>query len=149
MGTHRFLAGNVRSRSLRWAAIGLFVLILGSIFALSSKPARTDQYRVAAQVARGGGISNGELYGVLFGKANDDGTACFWMGDNKDQSALVWPQGYSAKGSPLSIFDEKGRRRGIVGQTIAVSGGLGPPQSAPILGCPGMNQEFLVGGVIF
>jgi hypothetical protein len=127
----------------------LLLLVVGSFLILSSTGSRTVHYRVATQLLRSEGIAHGELNGILFGQPNPDGTACFWMGDSKDKSALVWPQGYSAGGSPLSIFDGEGHRLGTVGQTIAVSGGLGPEEPAPITGCPGMNQEFLVGGVIF
>jgi hypothetical protein len=77
--------------------------------------------------------------GLLRAQTNPDGTACFWLaGDGGDRNALVWPQGYSAHGSPLSIFDQNGNLIGTDGYVITLGGATAHQDVAAkgIVGCP-------------
>ena len=49
---------------------------------------------------------------------------CVWIETNpRDRTILIWPPGYIAGGSPLSIFDASGQRVATVGEYITVDGG--------------------------
>jgi hypothetical protein len=76
--------------------------------------------------------------GVLQGKGNPDGTACLWLGDGSKRMALVWPPGYSARGNPLAVYDERGALIGVVGKRVSLGGG-GSPIEGPysVMGCSG------------
>jgi hypothetical protein len=63
--------------------------------------------------------------GILAEQVNWDGTACLWIGDGEERIALVWPPGYTAGGTPLSVYDENGSRVAIVGHRVTLGGGLG------------------------
>jgi hypothetical protein len=87
-----------------------------------------------------------EVDGVLGGRANPDGTACFWLGSDPDRLALVWPPRYSARGNPLTIIDENGIAFATVGQSVSLDGSVAAPediQAKPILGCPRMSVELV------
>lgn len=77
--------------------------------------------------------------GVLRGTGNPDGTACLWLEDlSSHRVALVWPPGYSARGNPLSVYDERGALIGVVGKRVSLGGG-GTPIEGPysVMGCSG------------
>jgi len=87
-----------------------------------------------------------EVDGVLGGRANADGTACFWLGSDPDWQALVWPPRYSARGNPLRIVDENGIAFATVGQSVSLDGSVAAPedmQARPVLGCPKMSSVEL------
>jgi hypothetical protein len=84
--------------------------------------------------------------GVLGGRTSADGTACFWLGNVGAQVALMWPPGYSAHGTPLTIFSENGQPVATVGQFVNLDGSVAAPedlQGKPILGCPRMSSVEL------
>ena len=76
--------------------------------------------------------------GVLQGTGNPDGTACLWLEQGSRRVALVWPPGYSARGNPLSVYDERGALIGVVGKRVSLGGG-GSPIEGPysVMGCSG------------
>lgn len=61
--------------------------------------------------------------------------------------ALIWPDGFTASGNPLSIHDASGKQIGIVGRQIALGGGLAP-DGTTTMGCTGVRESWLVGTVI-
>lgn len=82
-------------------------------------------YRLATAPVRTNLILTARLNGVLSAQTNIDGTACFWVGNGTDRTALSWPWGYTAHGSRLApalswahagslsrlaVYDEAGRR---------------------------------------
>jgi hypothetical protein len=82
-------------------------------------------YKVAtwyATTPTTGSLTSGT--GLLGGQTNADGSACFWLGSGEDRAALLWPPGYSARGNPLSIFDEKGQMISTVGEVVTSDGGV-------------------------
>ena len=81
--------------------------------------------------------------GVLQATTNADGTACLVVGGR----ATIWPQGFGLKGDPLSVYDGSGKLVAVVGQKVALGGGLAG-NSAPVLGCPGSSEAWIVGSVI-
>ena len=83
-------------------------------------------------------------HALLQGRANQNGTACFWVGDQRRTVVLLWPAGYYARGNPLSIFDRTGRRHGTAGQRVRMGGGH-LPASPRILGCSGFQDVWSVG----
>jgi hypothetical protein len=85
--------------------------------------------------------------GVLRGRTNADGTACFWLGSDPDWVALMWPPRYSAHGSPLTIMNQDGQAVGTVGQIVNLDGSVAAPediQAKRIFGCPRMSSVELV-----
>jgi len=82
--------------------------------------------------------------GVLRGKANPDGTACLWLGDGSERMVLLWPSGYSARGNPLSVYDQSGALVGVVGQRVSLGGGPGPDdvRNVSVLGCTGFSAVW-------
>lgn len=85
--------------------------------------------------------------GVLQGKVNSDGTACFWLATSSGGHALSWPYGYSARDHPLAVYDETGNRVAMVRQTVTLTGGLMADTVHSITGCSGFNEFFGVGQV--
>ena len=85
--------------------------------------------------------------GVLGGRTNVDGTACFWLGSDGGQVALMWPPEYSAHGRPLTIYDQNGNVFATVGQFVNLDGSVAAPDdimAKPVLGCPRMSSVELV-----
>jgi len=103
--------------------------------------APAEQTYNIATLKSGEPVNLAALGGILKGRAKDDGTACFWLGGNASQTAVMWPVGYTAKGTPLAVYDATKRRIVTVGQTVELSGGLiGPPdRELPLLGCSGIK----------
>ena len=85
--------------------------------------------------------------GTLQGQINGDGTACFWLGAGKDRAVIVWPDGYFARSSPISVFDENRNRVGEVGSSIVLSGGV-LASTAKVTGCSDFSQVWFVGEVL-
>ncbi len=87
------------------------------------------------------------LFGVVGGQVNQDGTACFWVGDPEKRIILVWPEGYYARETPLRVLDEKGRTVATVGKPVSLGGGRIPTGARAIVGCPSTSEVFQVGDV--
>jgi hypothetical protein len=83
-----------------------------------------------------------DIYGHI------DGTACFWVGNGTDRTALSWPWGYTAHGSRLAVYDEAGGRLAEVGQRVSMGGGLMGEEVHSILRCSGFPRFWGVGKVI-
>src|SRR5260370_40123433 len=98
-----------------------FVLVAGLSTCVSSPP-RVGSYRIATASVRSDIINMARAEGILNGEANADGTACFWLGPNNGAQALSWPFGYTAGGSPLSVYDDSGRSVASVGQHVVFAG---------------------------
>jgi len=124
------------------------VLVVGAFLLLHVLP-----FRVATYSTNPPGIGLlARLDGVLGGEPSIDGTACLWVGSGKDRIALIWPQGYIARGIPRRIVDEKGRAAGTVGHRMAVGGGRfwgGLERTTkPIVGCWGVRQAWLLSTIL-
>lgn len=94
-------------------------------------------YRVAT-APKGAVFLTAGVVGVLRGQVNPDGTACLWLGDGPDRMALIWPYGYSARGKPLSVYDQNGTLVAVVGKRVSLGGGGGEPldgRTVSVLGC--------------
>ena len=77
-----------------------------------------------------------QIDGVLAGRVNPDGTACFYFdkGDSH-QVAIIWPAGASAFAGPLRVSDGRGHTA-RVGDHVTFGGGVsGDSGRAPVLGC--------------
>jgi hypothetical protein len=86
------------------------------------------------------------LDGILNAQVNNDGTACLWMSAQKSSTAVIWPTGFTARGNPLVVYDDKGARVAAAGDRLKV--GAGQVRSIdvrPVLGCTGLGQ-YVVGG---
>jgi hypothetical protein len=71
------------------------------------------------------------------------------MGSGADSAALIWPSGYTAQGSPLSIYDAHGARVAVVGTQVTIGGGLAPDEpQVSVLGCTGFQRAWIVGDVV-
>lgn len=131
------------------AALSFTILAVGVLRTLPEKPS----YKVATIYSPiGGARANTGVQGVLGGQTNADGTACLWLqSDGSDRNALLWPNGYSAHGKPLTISDQNGRAIGVVGQFVILDGSTMAPEdietkgrTVGILGCPPMSHVVIV-----
>ncbi len=95
------------------------------------------RYRIAAAPRPGLGYMLALTTGTLGGQPNKDGTACFWIGNGTDRSAIFWPYGYSALGPPLSVYNDKAKPIGRIGQHLSLGGGNGPDGTPNPPGCYG------------
>ncbi len=100
-------------------------------------PPGAVRYRIAAAPRPGLGYMLALITGTLGGQANKDGTACFWIGNGTDRYAISWPYGYSALGPPLSVYNDKAKVIGRIGQHLSLGGGGGPDGAPNPLGCHG------------
>ena len=72
---------------------------------------------------------------------------CRFHHRGSDAVALVWPPGHSARGNPLTIFNEKGNAVATVGKLANLDGSVAAPESMqgrPIFGCPLVSSVELV-----
>ena len=124
-----------------------FVPVAGLSACVSSSPGG-GSYRIASASVRSDIINMARAEGILNGEANADGSACFWLGPNNGAQALSWPFGYTAGGSPLSVYDDSGRSVASVGHHVVFAGGLLPDSVHSILGCHGFTNFWGVGEVV-
>ncbi len=86
------------------------------------------------------------LTGVLHGRVNADGTACFWISvDGKPESrpvAIRWPASAVAYDDPLRVVNAEGHEFGRVGGPVDLVGGFIDPDQLPLLGCTGFTVAF-------
>jgi len=89
------------------------------------------------------------MAGRLAGRVNEDGTACLWVGDGNDRTYMLWPDGYSAHGNPLGIFNQAGIQVGAIGQALNFGGGMiyDDELKTAVVGCGVVKRAFLVGEV--
>jgi hypothetical protein len=86
------------------------------------------------------------LDGTLNAQVNSDGTACLWMSAQKSSTAVFWPTGFSARGNPVVLYDDKGARVAAAGDKLKVGAGqVRSTDARPVLGCTGLSQ-YVVGG---
>jgi hypothetical protein len=78
--------------------------------------------------------------GRVSGRANPDGTACFWVGSSDDRMALVWPRGSAAALDPLRVVDGGGNTITAVGDTFSATGGVAP---GAVLGCADIPRHHI------
>ena len=82
----------------------------------------TPSYKVATWCppAGAGALPEGRaltgVTGLLAGRINADGTACFWLSNEGYQPALMWPPRYSAHGNPLTVYSQNGQPVATVGR---------------------------------
>jgi hypothetical protein len=100
-----------------------------------------DTLKVATVEGRPGSFRHLALInGGMSGRANPDGTACFWVGSSDDRMALVWPRGSAAAFDPLRVVDSGGNTIAAVGDTFSATGG-GAPGS--VLGCTDIQWHYI------
>lgn len=128
-------------------AVASAFLIAG---ACSGETSREDgeTYVIATASTRSDAMHLARSEGVLQGRVNGDGTACFWLGNSSDGRALYWPYGFSARSEPLAVYDDARNRVAAVGQRIIMAGGLMGDSVHSIKGCSGFTQFWGVGQVI-
>jgi len=151
-----------RPAAQRISPAAALIVVLVS-FAVAWASMGTVSYRVATAPLRTSAINLARLDGALAARANIDGTACFWVGDGPDRTALFWPWGYTARGSPLgpalgwahagslsrlAVYSEVGRRVAGVGQRVSMAGGLMGEEVHSIRGCSGFPRYWGVGMVV-
>jgi len=131
------------------AALSLTMLTVGILRTLPEGPS----YKVATiYYPIGGARANTGAEGLLGGLTNADGTACLWLqSDGSNRIALLWPNGYSARGKPLTIFDQDDHAIGTVGQFVILDGSTMAPEdintkgrTTGIMGCPPMSNVVMV-----
>lgn len=140
----RLQLSNVRVGSIAIASAFLFAAACGGV----ASQGGGEIYKIATASVRSDHILQARNEGVIQGQANADGTACFWVGTSSDRSALSWPYGYSARASPLAVYDDEGNRVAVVGQRVTLAGGLMVDSVHSITGCPGFTQFWAVGRVV-
>jgi len=124
----------------------LTCLMLGSVvpfFASSCAPA---SYRIGTHPASDVSMT-ARFDGIVSGRINSDGTACLWTGDGPNRHALIWPDGYVARGNPVAVYDPSGSLVVVAGQKASLGGGLAP-DGTQVTGCSGLSQAWVVGSVI-
>lgn len=162
-GSSKNAVGAKPGQHLRLATKLAAALVVGATTALSSctsfssgstyghtsdAPATARTYAIAT-LPPDSPIPNAAIFGVLQGRANSDGTACFWLGGNPGPTDLIfWPEGFSAWGDPLVIRDGNGSVKATVGQSVELMGGLfdSPKLMPHTLGCRGI---LFSGGGLF
>lgn len=88
------------------------------------------------------------LNGTLAGDVTAKGMACFWLVTSSDSAiGLLWPPHYSARGNPLTIYNEKGSQVAKVGEDVSLDGATTAPETVlrtGIPGCPNTSSVALV-----
>ena len=108
----------------------------------------TVTYKIATAPAPSTSSNLARADGVLGGQTNGDGSACFWLSTGRDKIALSWPYGYSARISPLTVYDDTGKPVAEVGEIVTMAGGLLPDSVHSVTGCSGFTKFWDVGKVV-
>jgi hypothetical protein len=124
------------------------VVVLTLVACGSNVTHGTQTYRIATASVRSDAVNLAQREGVLGGQVNPDGTACFWIGDGPDKTALSWPYGFKAHEPPLAVSDDTDMPMALVGQHVMLAGGLLPDSVSSILGCHGFTKFWGVGVVV-
>ena len=124
------------------AALAALLLVACGPFSGSS-----GEYRIATSKVKSDVYLTARIDGVLDGRPNPDATACLWVGQGTDATALYWPFGYSAGGNPLTVYDGSGTRVATVGQHVAFGGGTMGEEVHSIFACSGFTRFWIVGRV--
>jgi hypothetical protein len=92
-----------------------------------------------------GNVHSAAMSGVLYGRTNPDGTACFWFdpgAKGEGPVAVLWPYGSRAYARPLRVVSSAGQVLGRVGHHALVGGGFIEQRSLPLKGCPTFKHAF-------
>ena len=95
-----------------------------------------------------GASNTASLTGLLNGRANADGTACFWvhfsgkLGSPPRNIAILWPAKSVAYDRPLRVLDGSGYEMARVGHVVTLAGGTIEKSQLPLLGCAGLTSAF-------
>ena len=108
----------------------------------------TTTYKIATAAVGSDSIDLARAEGVLGGQTNRDGSACIWLSNGRDKVALSWPYGYTARVSPLTVYDSTGKPVAEVGEIVTLAGGLLADDVRSIPGCPGLTKFWGVGEVV-
>jgi hypothetical protein len=136
-------------RILGFVQVPCYVLFLVAVSCAPTNGVLNSSYKVATVSTWPPGASmQAEFSGILGGQVNHDGTACFWLGNGQSRTVLIWPGGYSGRGTPPSIVDQRGQILASVGQHVTLGGGTITPVTSYILGCPPAAEAFEVGEVV-
>ena len=108
----------------------------------------TVTYKIATASVSAEAINLARADGALAGQTNRDGTACFWLATGRDEIALSWPYGYTARISPLTVYDDSGKPVAEVGEIVTLAGGESPDAVHSIAGCTGFTKFWDVGKVV-
>jgi hypothetical protein len=146
-------AGTIKNSStltleviLNRSAIGLALLLISACAQPGSMA--TVNYKIATASVNSDAIDLARSDGTLGGQTNPDGTACFWLAAGRDRIALSWPYGYTARISPLTVYDATGKPLAEVGEIVTLAGGLTPDDVQSITGCTGFTKFWSVGEVV-
>jgi hypothetical protein len=131
----------MRTSSGAVAGLMAFAILVGCACGSVSHSKPRPQYRIATY-GKADAYPKAGISGVLFGQANEDGTACFWGGGPPPEEAFVWPPGYTAGGDPLSVFDAQGRPVAVVGRDFVGGGGVVSLSPVRVLGCAGLRYVW-------
>ena len=126
------------------SAIALAAALMAACAPASSEP----PYKIATASVRSDFINLARTEGVLNGRTNLDGTACFWLGQVGARVALSWPYGYSARDNPLAVYDDSGNRVATAGERVTMAGGMMADGVSSITGCSGFTLFWGVGRVV-
>jgi hypothetical protein len=134
-----------RTRTASFAIASAFFLVTACTAADSTA---TTTFQIATVTAGSDSINLARADGVLGGQTNRDGTACIWLINGRDKVALSWPHGYTARASPLTVYDNTGQPVAEVGEVVTLAGGLLGGDVRSIPGCPGFTKFWGVGEVV-
>lgn|GEM_PF-2477164 len=135
-----------RFGSVEAGAIALAFFVIAACTAADSTA--TTTYQIATATASSDSINLARSDGVLGGQTNRDGTACIWLINGRDKIALSWPYGYTARVSPLTVYDGTGKPVAEVGEVVTLAGGLLGGDVRSIPGCSGFTKFWGVGEVV-
>ena len=121
-------------------------LILASLVTSALSSCAPASYRIGTHPTSDVSMT-ARFDGIVSGRINSDGTACLWTGDGPDRHALIWPDGYVARGNPVAVYDPSGSLVVVAGQKASLGGGLAP-DGTQVTGCSGLSQAWVVGSVI-
>jgi hypothetical protein len=133
---------------MRAKSLGIVSAVVLMVSCGGASTSTGETYRIATASVRSDFMNMARADGVIQGETNGDGTACFWIGTTSKGQALSWPYGYSARANPLAVYDDSGNRVAVVGNRVAMAGGLMPDSVHSITGCSGFTQFWGVGEVI-
>jgi hypothetical protein len=125
------------------SSLPLWLAAAGALLTAACSPVAAvheGRYRIATAAPER------DILSIFDGKAdaqlNLDGTACVSVVWRNTRTAILWPDGYTAQGNPLAVYDISDKQVLVAGQSLSIGGGqVFSSRARKVTGCAAFKQS--------